>query len=1007
MILMKRLHALFLLLLLSPLLLPAQTLDTKSREAIADYFSSYTPSGGIKIGSCRLNKGKNNILVNKNSRTVTLYVSDNFANQLFTPQINAKIYSDIKRLLPSAYSGYRIIIYSAEMSIDALIPNRLRENKGIDESRLWGDKSYSGKPWVVRDTRAYTVSRGLEGRHIALWQSHGRFFQTGSGKWRWQRPNLFCTTEDLFTQSIVVPFLMPMLENAGAVVYTPRERDWQKSCTIVDNDATAAGSGSYYEESANGSWKSIAGRGYGPYGSLLTGYSNPFESGTARYIEAEGSGKKPSASAKWIPAIPETGEYAVYVSYQTVPGSVNDAHYQVVHKGGVSSFTVNQQMGGGTWVYLGTFLFEKGTHESQMVILTNNSEKGGTVCADAVRFGGGMGCIARDGSSTSGLPRFLEGARYYAQFAGFPAWVYSPSQGENDYTDDINCRSFEVNYLSGGSVYNPDTVGLNVPLELSMGLHSDAGVSTVDDYIGSLGIVTTAFQDGKLSAGLSRYTSRDLAQTVLANVSRDVCSTFDVPWNVRGIWDRSYSESRMPVIPSMILESMSHQNFADMKLGHDPNFKFTFARAIYKAILQYITSQHGEEYVVQPLPVKNFRIEFNGKKENSLTVSWEQRPDPLEPTAKAEEYILYTRINDNGFDDGVRIKGESCNVNIVPGFIYSFKVTAANKGGESFPSEILSACKAEGENATVMVVNNFHRLGAPAAIQTDTQEGFDLDADPGVAYHSCPYFCGRQIVFDRSRAGREDGLGLSGTELEGEILGGNTFDYPYLHGKAIADNHYSFVSCSSEAVQERLIDLTRYAAVDLIMGVEKETPSTRPFNYSYPYKTFPALLRNELTRYCNAGGRIFVSGSYIASDMTGSDEERDFIRNTLKYDYGGQVSDLNEKTVSGSKLMIEIPRTLNEKSYTVPCPDVLIPVSPAFVSFIFKGSKQSAGIAYQGKYRVLATSFPFEVIPDETHRTQLMGAVLRFLSPAPVQKKAEPVTNTKSKKTKKSKSKKK
>ena len=37
-----------------------------------------------------------------------------------------------------------------------------------------------------------------------------------------------------------------------------------------------------------------------------------------------------------------------------LPGSVSDAKYLVFHKGGVTEFLVNQQIGGGTWVYLGT-----------------------------------------------------------------------------------------------------------------------------------------------------------------------------------------------------------------------------------------------------------------------------------------------------------------------------------------------------------------------------------------------------------------------------------------------------------------------------------------------------------------------------------------------------------------------------------------------------------------------------------------------------------------------------
>ena len=32
-----------------------------------------------------------------------------------------------------------------------------------------------------------------------------------------------------------------MLENAGAIVYTPRERDWQRNEVIVDNDTHPQG----------------------------------------------------------------------------------------------------------------------------------------------------------------------------------------------------------------------------------------------------------------------------------------------------------------------------------------------------------------------------------------------------------------------------------------------------------------------------------------------------------------------------------------------------------------------------------------------------------------------------------------------------------------------------------------------------------------------------------------------------------------------------------------------
>lgn len=98
------------------------------------------------------------------------------------------------------------------------------------------------------------------------------------------------------------------------------------------------------------------------------------------------------------------------------------------------------------------------------------------------------------------------------------------------------------------------------------------------------------------------------------------------------MWNRNYSETRLPAVPSTIVELLSHQNFADMRLGHDPKFKFTASRALYKSILQYICTQHNKEYVVQPLPVHNFSVRF-GKKKNTLELSWQGVDDPLEPTA--------------------------------------------------------------------------------------------------------------------------------------------------------------------------------------------------------------------------------------------------------------------------------------------------------------------------------------------------------------------------------------
>ena len=67
-------------------------------------------------------------------------------------------------------------------------------------------------PWVENKSLPYQPTNGLQGRHLCVWASHGNYFDQNEDHWRWQRPALYGTTEDLFTQTIVIPYLIPMLE---------------------------------------------------------------------------------------------------------------------------------------------------------------------------------------------------------------------------------------------------------------------------------------------------------------------------------------------------------------------------------------------------------------------------------------------------------------------------------------------------------------------------------------------------------------------------------------------------------------------------------------------------------------------------------------------------------------------------------------------------------------------------------------------------------------------------
>ena len=274
---------------------------------LENYFVNYHAAGQLIRSKSHLDS----LCINDSLKIVTVYANNAFGEQLFTKPSTDFIYNDIRKLLPDSIRDYQLTVKTGGWPIENLIPNRLSDP--VDKSRTWGDIEYKGKPWVFKTSRPYSITRGLNNRHFAVWASHGIYYDIPEDKWKWQRPPLFATSEDLFTQTIVNPYLIPMLENAGAYVFTPRERDWQKHEVIVDNDSLAIG---YTEQSIHTPWKKTPMPGFALHAGNYVDHENPFEAGTARMIETT-EHKTHQAAAIYQPTIPEAGRYAVYVSYQT------------------------------------------------------------------------------------------------------------------------------------------------------------------------------------------------------------------------------------------------------------------------------------------------------------------------------------------------------------------------------------------------------------------------------------------------------------------------------------------------------------------------------------------------------------------------------------------------------------------------------------------------------------------------------------------------------------------
>lgn len=976
-------------------------LATKNLTKWNNPHSNWEHLGAIEIDSLAMNK-----------KVIEIY----FTKALSYLPIREKNYqqtiNSLRENLSKKFRKYEIQVITDGQQLETLIPNYYRKSIKHDSSRF--KKEASNRIPLVRRIDQTIPSKGLYNRNIALWHSHGWHYEAKLDRWEWQRARLYSTVEDIFPMTFVLPYLTPMLENAGTNVFLPRERDTQINEVIVDNDLSSPNSDLVISVSVP---ETIHPSGFLKCDTLFAG-DNPFQMGSHLRFQ---SSKKEDHFLDYIPDFPEDGDYGVFVSYQQSNENITDAKYSISHTGGETVFLVNQKMGGGTWVYLGTFHFNKGKSiEIGSVKLSTFSKESGWITADAIKFGGGVGNVARKPADqmmpnqwsliggkkeneetkpvtnsnqykwkASQRPRYQEAARYYLQYTGAPdSLVYSLNKGKNDYNDDYQSRGEWVNYLMG-SPNGPNTdrsaVGLNIPIDLSMGFHTDAGVTPRDSTIGTLGIYSSVRDEGKFPNGQSKLVNRDLTDMIQSEIVHDIRAQFNPDWSRRGLWDKQYSEAWRPNVPAMLLELLSHQNLTDMSYGHDPRFKFAVSRAIYKGITKFLAFQNNTDYVIQPLPVDHFSIKkINAK---MIQLSWKAVLDSLETSAAPDNYKVYRRIGENGFDNGQIVEGTSIDVKIEEfGELYSYKITAINEGGESFPSEILSIGLLENEKKPVLVVNGFDRISAPKIFDYGDFAGLAHWDDEGVPDKFNIGYTGEQYDFDRNSPWLDDdspGWGASFGDMEGKMIPGNSFDNTIIHGKAIMDNGYSFISTSDEAFSDPKFDLKPYKTIDLIYGEEK----TRSLASGELFKVFDKSIQTKITEFTQKGGNVFASGAYIGSDhiLNGDTIAQAFANNILHFKWrtnhavknGGVFhTDYSTNAFNGRW---NFNTSYHPVIYKVEAPDAIEPYGEnTITAFRYQENNSSAGTAFNGNYKTVILGFPFETIIDVKGRATLMEQILNY-----------------------------
>ena len=924
--------------------------------------------------------------------------------------------NQLREMLGRKFRNYEMEFISREKSLFEFIPNYFRDGYLAADSNRFR-KHTSGVPLMKRLSQPF-FEKGLTGNHIALWHSHGYYYNASMDRWQWQRARLFGTVEDIFPMEYIVNYIAPMLENAGANVLLPRERDFQQYEIIVDNDPSTENSELIIHNGTT-PWQSVP-FGFAMKDTLFDG-ENPFRMGSHLTIAA-GSG----GSLLYVPEFPEDGEYAVYVSWAKNADNAEDVKYQVNYSGGSSEFSVNQKMGYGTWIYLDHFFFREGADPDHgSVKLLTKSTSNGIITSDAVRFGGGMGNVARRApdeilpnrlSATdrgiladetanksqsitennwkiSNRPRFMEGSRYYLQYAGMSdSLVYAPNMGRNDYNDDFMSRGEWVNYLMGkplGPEKQRENPGLGIPIDLVLAFHTDAGITRSDSVIGTLAIYSAQRDEGILPDEVSRLASRDLTDIIQDQIVSDIQSSFKSDWTRRAIWDRQYSEAWRPNTPAMLLELLSHQNLADMRYGLDPRFQFLVSRSIYKGILRFINHQQGKDIVVQPLPPLHFAIQRN--EEKTITLSWQATYDELEVSAIPEYFKLYMRKEGEGFDQGTIVRGNNSLILELPEYstIYSFRVTALNEGGESFPSEILSTAIMPDSEKPVLVVNGFDRISGPGFFESGDVAGITWWDDLPIPLYRSFSYTGMQYDYNRNSPWLDDdspGWGASYADREGEVMMGNSFDYPYIHGKAIRNAGYSFISISRKAFENSELDVSDYDVLNLIMGKQKGIPSLL-HNDSIEFRVFTPELMQKISTFAAGERNILLSGAYIATDMVLQQDEEalEFAKNLLGFSWRSNQADNTGKvkvtSVAEEVFLPEIHYNIDYHPhiYTVEAPDALVPEGNYSRSlYLYSSNKTTAAVLFDGEYKVFSLGFPFESITDSLVRDRFMKEILQF-----------------------------
>jgi N-acetylmuramoyl-L-alanine amidase len=750
----------------------------------------------------------------------------------------------------------------------------------------------------------------LSGRTVYLSPGHG--FTSIFLGWRTQRGNTNGIVEDLVSAEAVQQYLSRYLRQAGARVVSVREPDLTPALVLVD-DSDATG---YSEIGPAGRFRSEP-TGFGRMGGPLSFRENPFAQGRSRIVT---TARQADAFARFVPDIPAAGEYNVYVGYTQDPGRAPDAHYIVRHKGGAAHFRVDQRRHGGTWILLGRFYFQAGARPDRGAVEIHNDSQaeGRTVSLDVVRLGGGMGLHDR-GKGLSGRPRWEEAARYHTQFMGAPPSVYDQDDLD-DRDDDVGTRS---RFAAWDHEEGEEAVYLawhtNAP---SPAVGTSSYVYGPNPPNGSYMFTGTPGSDVMM---------RLVHDQIVADLRR----FYDPGWRDRGKLTAYFGEvnpRHNPEMPAALIEVAFHDTPSDALALKQAHFRRIVARAMYTGIARYFAQQAKQEVRLLPEPPTAVCARQSGRGEVTVTFA---PPGPGTPGDPPEGYRVYRSDDGLSWDEGLDVPGTGVVLSgITPGVPLYLRLTAYNRGGESFPTPLLPVrLRKGGSHPAVLLVGGFDRLDGGLLVPEE------------LSRHA---------------------LGTVGRMLLDRMNDGS---YLAAHARAIAAHDVSFDACHHTALERGEVRLADYLLVDWQAG--QQSRESVPMTDG---------ARERLERYLQAGGRLILSGSEIIWALTdqGSDTEKAFARGLGLDLVGDDAGTYKVRAVGG--LFAGLPEfEFDDGShgvYDVAYPDVLAPLGGSAELDYVGGTGGAAAISRAG---VLTFGFPLEAIHDEAVRAAVLGRALAGL----------------------------